>query len=133
MNRRNKIMNARNNSKLIEKSKENEEKLFKSKKSYNHNISTEDLAEIPLTENLVQIMPTNPSELNSMTNKRKGEKIRFCKICNKNDTSRSIVECYVCKTVKCRPCAGISHKTKKKEHSNLICSECIGSDTLKKR
>jgi hypothetical protein len=93
----------------------------------------DDKADISSTDNLDRKLPIQVSGRNETTSKIKEEKLNCCPYCNKIDTSKSFMECYVCRTNVCRDCAIKTTSAKKKEHSNFICLECIESDSHKKR
>ena len=127
-------LNKRKNSKLLQGFKVNEKILSESKKKIVIN-KLDAKADISSTDNIDSKLLTKVglSERDHLPSKVKEEKLNFCNYCNKIDTSKSFLDCYACRTSVCKDCAIKTSSAKKKEHSNFICTECIGSDSHKKR
>ena len=96
--------------------------------------TSNDKKEIKLLE-YTQIEAKNlePSFSKSLTLFKHQEKIKICEKCQTINSGRLITQCYLCKKVLCRICAGNQDTAKKKEHSNLICLDCIKNQSVHKR
>lgn len=70
---------------------------------------------------------------NAVIDKKGKEKLQICEKCEKNDNGKTTAECFICKRVICRVCAGNDNTAKKKEYSNFICTGCLDNPSTKKR
>ena len=59
---------------------------------------------------------------------------KLCESCKTTDKTK-LIHCYLCKKIKCKPCAEKEHQysSKKRDQSSYICEDCFNKDSFKLR